>query len=623
MAKKLFGNEDPVGKNLLANFKTPYTIDAVFEDLPINASFRYDAYCSYPTSDWVNEWSEYSFMHIFKANPNTNFDDIAHKISDIPRIKEIFTEYTDYEMSFRFLPIADLHFTKNIGRGNKTFANTLVGVAVLVLLMAFINFINFGVANAPRKVRSINMRRVVGESKARLLLFMGLESMFLMLLAFVLALGMCYLTLAFYPDILGYSLLLLTYSRLLALCLVLFLILGALFSVYPSLLVVSVKPAMALKGLITFSAKHSYSGKILTVIQYAVSILLIIGVLFLEKQISFLKNYDLGFQKENILVVSTTNRILEQENAFAAEIMKNPNITDYAYSQFVPGGVGMGWGRQIDGKQVSFKCWPVDERYLNFMGFEIVDGRNFSVNIEADENNFIFNQKALQQFGWSEGYLGKNIPGFDFTGKLIGVVKDMKYASLHEEVQPMAFWLTKTRHNSLSLKISNENVKETIQHIKDVYDRFEIKYPINYFFLDERLNAQYKAEEKQAELIALFCLISIIISIIGALGLIIFMCEYRVKEIGVRKINGATVFEIVAMLNQSFVKWVALAFVFAVPAAYFMVDKWLQGFAHRTDLSWWVFLLAGITALFVALSTVSWISWRAARRNPVEALRYE
>jgi putative ABC transport system permease protein len=622
-AKKVFGNDDPVGKTLLANDKEPYIVEAVFYDLPVNTSFKYDAFCSYPTTNWINDWSEYSFNHFFKVVPNADISLINSKILEIQAIKNLIKDYPDAKISFTFTPLKDYHFDSQGGNGNLVFAKTLILVAILVLLMAFINYLNFAIANAPKLIRSINMRRIVGESKLRLLVMLGIESVVLMTLSFLLAIIICFLTVHYWPDIFGYELNLYRYKPLLLACLLLFILLGIVFSIYPSRIIVGVQPAMALKGMITFSAKHSYSGKILTVIQYAISILLILGVLFIEKQISYLKNFDLGFNKENIVVLETTSAIRNQETAFTDEMMKNPNIKDYAYSQFVPGGVGMGWGREIDGKQVSFKCWPVDERYLKFMGFEITEGNTFSSNIEADENNFIFNQKALDEFNWKEGYLGKIIPGFDFQGKLIGIVKNMKYASLHEEVEPMAFWLTTARHNRMSLKIGEGNLGATLDHIKGIYAQFEAKVPIKVSFLDEQLDAQYKQEEKQAQLIFIFCMISIIISIIGALGLIIFMCEYRVKEIGIRKINGAKVSEIVTMLNMSFVKWIFIAFCISVPISYFVLDRWLQNFAYRTNLSWWMFLLAGILAFTVALFTVSWYSWRAARKNPVDSLRYE
>ncbi|MDO9510409.1 MAG: ABC transporter permease [Bacteroidales bacterium] len=622
-ANRIFGHENPVGKTLLANFKEPYVVEAVFYELPVNSSFRYEAFCSYPTGKWVNDWSEYSFNHFFKAYPGTDFEAINNKILKIPAIKSLVEEYPESKVSFSFLPLKDYHFSRSGGNGNLAFDRTLVLVAVLLLLMAFINYVNFAIASAPKIIRSINMRRIFGETKERLLLALIFETLILISFAFLMAIVLAYLTVSIWPDIFGYELILKDYSFIMLYCLLLFYIVGVLFSIYPSRILVSVKPALALKGLISFSVKHSRSGKILTVIQYSISILLIIGVLFIEKQISHLKNYDLGFEKENILVVETTSDIRKQEKSFMDELMKNPNISDYAFSNFVPGGVGMSWGREIEGKQVSFYSWPVDERYMKFMGFKIIEGREFSSNIESDENKFIFNKKALNEFGWTEGYLGKLIPGFDFKGELIGIVNDIKYASLHEEVQPLAFWLTKQRHYQLSLKINGQDLAGTMVHIKNVYSQFEHKYEIKYTFLDEKLNAMYQQEEKQAQLIFIFCLISIIISIVGALGLIIFMCEYRVKEIGIRKINGATVSEIVYMLNRSFVKWILIAFCIAVPISYYILNLWLQNFAYRIGLSWWIFVLAGFMALVVALISVSWYSWRAARKNPVESLRYE
>ncbi len=622
-AKKVFGDENPVGKTLLANYKEPYIIYAVFYDLPENTSFKYDAFCSFPATDWIDNWSEYSFNHFFKVRPNVDMTFMKGKILEIPSVKNIVKGNPDENIIFTFTPLKDYHFDSQGGNGNSVFAKTLIFVAILVLFMAFINYLNFAIANAPKLIRSVNMRRIVGESKRSLLVMLGIESVVLMTLSFLLAIFYCFLTIHYWPDIFGYVLDLNLYTPLFLTCWLLFVVLGVLFSVYPSRIIVGVQPALALKGMITFSAKRSYSGKILTVIQYSISILLILSVLVIEKQISFLKNYDLGFDKENIVLLETTPSIQSQKAAFIDEIMRNPNITDYAFSQFEPGRVGMSWGGEIDDKQVSFYCWPVDERYLDFMGIDVIEGNAFSSNVDADENNFIFNQKALDEFGWNECYLGKIIPGFDFQGKLIGIVKNMKYASLHEEVQPMAFWLTKTRHDLMSLKIKEENQGATLDHIRDVYARFESKYPVNLSFLDEQLDAQYKQEEKQAQLIFIFCMISIIISIIGALGVIIFMCEYRVKEIGIRKINGAKVSEIVTMLNMDFVKSVFIAFCIAVPISYFVLDRWLQNFAYRTNLSWWIFIVAGIVAFAITLSTVSWYSWRAARKNPVDSLRYE
>lgn len=622
-AERIFGDEDPVGKTLMANFSDPYIIDAVYYNLPENSSVSYEAFSTFPTDKWINDWSEYSFIHYYKFPENVDLELVNQKIKEIPALQEQFEESENFKIHYGFTPLSDIHFFPKYGKGNIVFVRTLILVAILLLIMAFVNFVNFAIANAPKLIKSANMRRVVGESKNRLLILSSLESALIISVSFMIALLFSTLILQFWPDIFGYEIRLFNYSHIILYVYLVVVILGVLFSLYPARMIVNVKPALALKGVMAFSAKNGTSGKVLTVIQYTISMMLIIGVLFIERQVSFLKNYELGFEKENVLIIGTTSDIRKQEDAFAEELLKNVNISDYAYSQFVPGGVGMGWGRDVEGKNVNFKCWPVDEHYLDFMGFEVLEGRTFSSNIEADENKFIFNRKAIEEFGWQESFLGKQIPGFGFEGELIGVVDDLKYASLHEEVQPMAFWLTSTRHNQLSLKISGNNVEETIVYIQSVYDKFESKYSMDYSFLDERLDRLYKAEEKQAQLILIFCLVSILISIIGALGLIIFMCEYRVKEIGIRKVNGAKVGEIISLLNLSFIKWIIVSFLIATPLSYYFMSIWLEGFAYRVELSWWVFVSAGFIALFISMITVSWQSFKAARRNPVEALRYE
>lgn len=622
-ATKIFGDKNPVGQVLLAGLHNPYIIDAVYFDLPPNSSIRYEAFCSFPTSDWINDWSEYSFNHFFKLHKNANLQTAEDEIDKIPAKEAIIKQYPNYTIRFKFLPLKNVHFHPSIGQGNKLFVNIMVGVCFMVLLMAFINYINFGIANAPKRAKSLAARRILGETKARLTLLLSLESAFLISLSFAIALLISKVVFAHWPNILGYEIELITYSHIIIIFFALLIIAGVLFSLIPTYIILKAKPIQAIKGSISLAPKNSFGAKTLTVLQYTISIILIIGLLFLQKQIQYMKNYDLGFDKENILVVETTDAIRQQHKAFAEDMLKSPNITDYAYSQFVPGSVAMGWGRKIEGKQVNFKCWPVDERYLDFMGFEIVDGRAFSNSIEADENSFIFNQKALSEFEWTDDYLGKIIPGFDFKGPLIGVVKDVKYASLHEDVQPMAFWLTQKRKNRLSLKINNRDVANTIKHIEQIYKQFEPKIPISYSFLDESLNDQYKAEEKQTELISIFCFISILISAIGALGLIIFMCELKVKEIGIRKINGATTFQVVNMLNMNLLKCIVVSFIIALPIAYYLVNRWLEGFAYKTSMSWWVFVLSGAIAFVVSLLIITNISYKAAIRNPLDSLRYE
>jgi putative ABC transport system permease protein len=622
-ALKLFGDNNPVGKTIYANFKTPYVIEGVFYELPQNSSYYNNkAFCSFPTDSWVNKLSQYSFHHYFQLAKGIKVDEVVKKLNKLDEIDK-WTENPSIKYTFDLIPLKDLHFNKSMGNGNLLFTQSLILVAFLLLFMGFVNYLNFAIAHAPKLKKAIHIRKILGESKHMQLLISALESVVIVSSSFIICIFLTELALYLWPDLLSYKIALTNYKWILTLSCLLFIVIGILISAFQSKLNIRISANQSLNQDISLKSRRNAMGKVLTVIQFGISIFLIIGVIAIQKQVNYFKNYDLGFSKHNIVTVNIPKPLQQHEEAFVGELTKNANIIDYTFSEFIPGEVSMGWGRTIGDQDVYFRCWPIDERYMNFMGFEVVDGRPFTKDLKADENNFIFNQTALKTFGWDKDYLGKEIPGFDFTGTLVGVVKDIKYASLREEVKPMAFWLTDTRHTQLSIKIAAMDVTQTIEYIQSTYEQFEKDYPIEYKFLDEQLDYQYRAEEKQAQLITIFCFISIIVSLIGLLGLISLLSEYRVKEIGIRKVNGATIFEILSMLNKGFAISVIIAFTIACPIAYYVMSKWLENFAYKTELSWWVFALAGVLALGIALITVSWQSWRAATRNPVEALRYE
>ncbi len=624
-AKRIFGNEDPIGKQLFRNYKESVTVEAIYEDLPVNSSFyENDGFCSFITYDWVNGWSEWSFLSFVQLSKGAGVETVVAKLNQLDKMKDwCYDESGQQIRQLSLTPLADLHFNSSFGDGNLKLVNTLLLVALLLLVMAFVNYLNFSFADLPKRIKNVSLRKISGGSKAEIYWQDSIVAGFLITLAFIIGLGIAQNILHLYPDLLGYEIKLSSNLALLVALYILLLVLGVGLYLLSTSILNKVEPIKALKGMVPLSIKKGASRMILPVMQYVVAITLLAGVLLIYKQLAFIKNYDLGFNKENILVLSTSSDITNSEDAFADELLKNPNISDYAYSQFVPGEVGMGWGRTIDGKVVNYKAWPVDERYLNFMGFDIVKGRTFSSNIKADENNFIFNEAAVTKFGWQDSIIGKKVPGFDFEGDVVGVVKDIKYASLYEEVQPMCFWLTSTRHNRMSLKVSGNNLAQTINYIEETYSKFEKRFPINYFFLDESLNKQYLQSEKQGRLIIYASIIALFIALIGSLGMIIYSCEYRVKEIGVRKANGATALEIVKLLNKSIISQVLIAFILALPLIYYALSKWLESFAYKTEVSWWIYLLAGVIVLVVTIISISWLSWRASTRNPIDALRYE
>jgi putative ABC transport system permease protein len=360
----------------------------------------------------------------------------------------------------------------------------------------------------------------------------------------------------------------------------------------------------------------------LITIQFVFTIALLASAFIIEKQLNFWQNFDLGINKEHVVYLNTTNVLRDHHQALADELLKNKDIVDYTYAQFIPGKLGMGWGREVEGQLIQLKCWPVDDRFLDFFGIKIAEGGNFAKGSQADINTFILNKKAVEEFGWKNP-LERQIPGFDFTGQVIGVAENINFSSLKEDIVPMQFWKTDTRKNNLILRLKPGNYTQTMAFIQNTANKFDPKNQFEVKFLDDTLNDLYVKETHIAHFIEFVALWCILLAVTGLLGLIIFICRDRIKEIGIRKVNGATISEIVTMLNRDIVRWVLVAFVIATPIAYYTMRKWLENFAYKTELSWWIFALAGLLALGIALLTVSWQSWKAATRNPVEALRYE
>jgi putative ABC transport system permease protein len=343
----------------------------------------------------------------------------------------------------------------------------------------------------------------------------------------------------------------------------------------------------------------------------------------MEKQLNFWNKFDLGFKKEEIVYFYTSAEHSNHSEVLASELTKNQNITGYTYSAFIPGEVKMGWTREVEGKFIEIQSWPVDANFLDFFGLKIVQGRNFEKTSQADENSFILNEKAVSIFGWNKP-LEKRINGWGTEAPVIGVMKDFNFSSLREEIKPMMLWYTNQfSSRMLLLKISTLNIAQTMDYIKKTAQSIDPKSQVDIRFLDETMNKMYDKEKKTARFIEFSALWCVLLGVAGLLGLIIFVCRARTKEIGIRKVNGAKVIEVMSLLNKDLVKLIFVAFIVSTPCAWFIMHRWLQSFAYKTSLSWWIFVLAGIMTLGIALLTVSWHSWRSAVKNPVEALRYE
>jgi len=631
LASLLFGNANPVGKEIDIQNQT-FICTGVIKDLPKTSSFQTDCLLSFETllqqeNQWVNLWSEWSFVIFAKINKNENPANITNKLNSIEVIVEKYKKEGESTLDdfFYLMPLKDLHFsfTGLFSYVNKTVLNVLYLLAFILAIMGIVNFINLLTSQSMQRAKSFTIKRVLGASRLNMTIQIIVESIVISLFSLFIALVLHSLLFQTIEDVLQIDGLSFTKREYWYLYfIVMAVIYGFIASIYPARYITSTEIAQSIKGVVKFSGKGKRIRNILLVLQFSFTIMLIIGSITINKQLMYWHNFNTGINTESIVYLHTTSYIKEHSDAFAKELLKDNNITDYTYSSFVPGAVWMKWGRTIDNQNISITCWPVDERFLDFFNIEITEGRKFSENIEADKDKFIINQAAAKTFNW-DNPLEKKMQGFGFDGEIIGVAKDFNFSSLKEDIQPLQFWLTNKRYYVIMLKISNGNITESIKHIENTWNKFEQKATFEYTFLDDKLQEQYAREEGIAYFIEFVALWSILLSITGLLGLALFVARGRTKEIGIRRANGASIKEILLMLNYDFVKWILIAFVIAIPIAYYAVNKWLENFAYRTELSWWVFVLAGVFTLFISVLAVSIQTFRVASKNPVEALRYE
>jgi putative ABC transport system permease protein len=626
-AKNIFGTVDVVGRQLLAS-DNELTVLGVMKDMPKNTSFHCEAIVPLVLQG-NQDWSEWSFSIFFQLKKGADKAVVEQKITDIENIAEalkaLTERYSPEAAAVDLMPLSKIHYGS---RGyqfvsvNKTVLNVLSILILVLLIMGAVNFINFSASQAPLRAKSLSVQQILGEVKWKARAQIIGEAVILSLIALGLSFIIHSLIFQRLENLFQITGLSFKGRELFYAGFVLFaIIFGAIAAFYPSRYITSPPISQAVKGKMFFSGKGKNFRNILITVQFMFTIALITASLTIEKQLNFWNNFDIGIDKENVLYLQTSNALRKSHQAFADELMKNADITNYTYTQSLPGQVGMGWGREVDGQQIQLQAWPIDDRFIDFFGIKITEGRAFRQG-EADMNNFILNEKAVQQFGWDKP-LEKKFGGLAGMGDIVGVAKNFNYASLKGEITPMLFWRTDDRKFNILIKTRGGNFTQIRAYIEETAKRFDPDSTFHARFLDDALEQQYSKETRMARFIEFVSLWTILLALTGLLGLIVFISRDKVKEIGIRKINGASIFEVVRMLNKSVLIWLGIAFVIATPVAYYVMSRWLENFAYKTALSWWIFVLAGLASLIVALLTVSWQSWQAASRNPVEALRYE
>jgi putative ABC transport system permease protein len=632
LSKKLFGTANPMGEMILI-YDEPFKISGVMTDFPENSSFQADCITSYATCledgrFGVKEWSEWSSNIFVKLRKGANPEQVAAKIEKMPVLAEKISGMKalfSNQFFFELTPLHQIHYIpeSNYQSVNLLIIHVLMLLALILTLMGAVNFINFSTSQAPLRSKSLALLQVFGGKKRASRGQILLESVLLSLVAMVVVFGLHQWSYSTIESLVGIRGLSFSGRTLFYLWFLVFAIgFGILAGWYPARYITSSPIAQSVKGNSHFKGKGKTFRNVLITIQFVFAIVLMVSAFVIEKQIQFWQKYDMGIHKDNVVYLRTTPALQLHYQAFADELLKNQSIVGYTYSESIPGEVTNSWNRKVDGQQIKVCSWPVDDHFLDFFGIKMIEGRAFSVGSKADINTFILNKKAVEKFGWKNP-LERKIDGVDFQGRVIGVTEDFNFSSLKEDIRPMLFWLTEGRKNNLLLRVKPENYTETRDYIKRTAGKFDGENSIDVQFLDDSLNLLYEKEENMGRFIELATIWCILLAVTGLLGLIIFICRDRIKEMGIRKVNGATVAEVVTLINTDIVKWVVLAFVIATPIAWYASYKWLENFAYKTALSWWIFVLAGLLVLVIALLTVSWQSWKAATRNPVEALKNE
>ena len=659
MARKYFGDESPVGKKFIINGDLTFTVSAVVEDYPENSHLKCDFLCSYASlrnndtsieNDYFlgnNNFTDNVVLAYLKLKTNTGSDSFRSKLS--PFIDRYVPPGKDDQgrdipasnyINFTLRKVSDIHLHSHKLNEIKTnsdisYIYLFSALAVLIMVIACINFFNLSTATIETRFNETGVKKVFGIKKREIYTQFFIESFILVLASAVIALILNFFATHFLKKFIGVS----PDIRLINPILFYFslsgliLILSTITGIVPGNYLARLKPVNMLKGnVVSESGKLGYRD-VLVVFQFIAAIGLFIATGVIYRQMQYIRNKDLGFDKENIILIPTQNEIQKNWNSIYQQLLSNTNIREASLSKSTIGGRLMddpGLEINLTGK---WEKWPgkiphirTDYNFFKTYGIKVIAGRDFDREITTDSRNaFVLNETAVKQTGIKnyDDIIGKKVRISGRTGEVVGVVKDFNYESLHTKVIPMVTYIAIDATNTLSVKIKQASVQSTISFIKKILDDYCTDYQFTYSFFDKRLAGQYINERRMMTLTGYASLFAIFIAGLGLLGLSLFFTERKTKEIGIRKVNGAKISEIVTLLNKDFIRWVFIAFVLVSPFAWYVMHKWLLNFAYQTTLSWWIFALAGVLTLGIALLTVSWQSWRAATRNPVESLRYE
>ncbi|HWK58851.1 MAG TPA: ABC transporter permease [Parapedobacter sp.] len=651
-ARKYFGEENAIGKTIVLtdDGNQPYVVTGVIEDIPVNSHFHFDllgsmvGYADAKSDSWM-----YGGFHTYLLlRSGSDLEQLEARFPQMvktymgPQIQEhmgiSLEQFTTQgnRLGFDLQPLSDIHLnsyttTEFQPGGNKAFVYIFSGIALFMVAVACINFVNLSTAGASKRAKEVGIRKVVGSGRFQLIKQFLSESTLISCFSLMVAFILVQLVLPAFNHISGKELTIDVGPTLALVCLGM--LVGAIAGIYPAFYLSSFKPVAVLKGKPSGRVKTVSLRSGLVVFQFFVSVTLIIGTIVVYEQMRYIQNKDLGFDKEQLITIPNSYALGNNEQVFKRQLLQDSRVVSATASWYKPAGPShynnaLAYPQGNDKHIVNGVDYHVDEDYIPTLGMHIIQGRNFSKDLATDSSGIIVNETAARALGWDASIaVGKTIirqnspKGDNFPFRIVGVVKNFHFKSLHEAISPL--FLTLHPEGGLIFKINTPDISGLLATMEQQWDDFGTGEPFTYAFMDDLFRHTYAAEQETAIILNMFTVLTILVACLGLFGLATFTAEQRIKEIGIRKVLGATVTQVTQLLSKGFLKLVLVASLIAFPIAWFAMDRWLANFAYRIEIQWWMFALAGLVAVVIALLTISGQAIRAAVANPVESLRDE
>ncbi len=638
-SKKYFGEENPLGKTLNIDSK-PWQISGVIADVPPYSQLKFDFLGSYSTLEdsKTEKWNSANDVSYFLLKSAGQQQSLQNKINAY--VKNQFAD--DFKSGrktwFELEPLKQVHLYSKAATGNIKYIYILSAISILLLLIACINFINLITAKSSERAHEIGVRKVLGAERKQVFLQFIAESGIVTMIAILIGLVIARLALPYFNLFTGLSLSIKTWNGgwLISTLGILFLLITFIAGTWPALVLSAFQPVKVLKGAINRSSSGGNLRKSLVVFQFTISIAFIIATLIAGRQLYFIQHINTGIDRSQVLVLDAgiSNEKLEPLKNELLKISSVKSVTaSYDSPVNVKGGYTLNAQEKSPDFSLSITAIPVDQDFISALGIKILQGSNFTnmdvlqVLTKDDEKRryaFMLNKTAVAAMGWTpEQAIGKQVNLNGRKGEVKAVLEDFNFASLHQKIAPIIVFAEYNWFSKILIKVSEKDVKNSITGAEKAWKSVFKKTPFQYHFLDQEYEELYKTEQRTAGILNIFSVITILISCLGLFGLAVFMAEQRTKEIGIRKVLGASITNIVALLSVDFLKLVVFAFIIAAPFSWLFMNKWLQDFAYKINISWWIFALAGLLAIVIALATVSFQAVKAALANPVKSLRSE